>query len=76
MLKNYMYFVISFIVLFFCFQLISGILFTVILDNQTSLSYGNYTAAENSLLITMIVIGVSAIFAYCIQRWLGKRNRT
>ena len=76
MLKNYMYFAISFIILFFCLQLLSGIFFTFILDKQSSSNYGNYTAAENSVLTTMIVIAVSATLAYFFQRWQGKRNQT
>ncbi|WP_347551058.1 hypothetical protein ABFG93_04680 [Pseudalkalibacillus hwajinpoensis] len=73
-MKNYLYFVISFIILFFCLQIISGIIFTVPNEQQSSAVIEEYASAENSFVITAIVIFTSAILAFVIQRWLVRKK--
>ncbi|WP_226658735.1 hypothetical protein [Pseudalkalibacillus hwajinpoensis] len=72
---NYLSFISSFLVLFFCLQLLSGIFLAVFHEQSTYSVMGNYTTAENSFFVTIIVMATSAALAFFIQRWLNIRSK-
>ncbi|TKD72073.1 hypothetical protein [Pseudalkalibacillus hwajinpoensis] len=72
-MKKQLYFSISFIILFFFLQFISGLSSTLFFNKESYSRVGDYTTAENSVLTTIIVIAISASLAYFIQRWMMKR---
>ncbi|MBF0707992.1 hypothetical protein [Alkalihalobacillus hwajinpoensis] len=74
-MRNYMYFASSFILLFFFLQLLSGIILTMLVESPSYTSFGNYTSAENSFLVTIIIMAVSAVIAFLIQKLLSKRRK-
>ncbi len=74
-MKNYLSFVSSFIVLFFCLQLLSGIFFTVFHNQSSYSSAGNYTSAENSFLVTIIVLATSALLSFFIHKKHKNRSK-
>ncbi|MCA0172498.1 hypothetical protein [Bacillus sp. RAR_GA_16] len=72
---NYLSFISSFLILFFCLQLLSGIFLTVIQEQSAYTVMGNYTTAENSFFVTIIVMVVSALLAFLFQKWLKIRSK-
>ena len=72
-LKKQLYFSISFIVLFFILQFITGLSYTLFFHRESYTQFGEYTTAENSVLTTIVVIVISASLAYGIQKWLLKK---
>lgn len=72
---NYLSFISSFLILFFCLQLLSGIFLTIIHEQPSYTVMGNYTTAENSFFVTIIVMVISAVLAFLFQRWLKIRSK-